>query len=134
MKRRVSLTLLALLPALNACEDSGARAQNAALARRVGALERELGALRAAQDPPEQAAQARTTQAAAQNCANDLTRTLELFRVDSVERRYPTAAELALPASCEAARVRWVRREARAYAFAVLGAAGQTLARQSSAD
>lgn len=133
---RRALPLLLLLPlALSACQDREARAQNAELSRRVAALERQVSALKLqlkAGPVPDTNAQSVTMQAAAQNCANDLTRTLELYRQDSIERRYPTQAELTLPDACAEQRVRWVQLEPQAYTFTLLGAAGQELARQSN--
>lgn len=120
---------------MSACQDREARAQNAELSRRVAALEREFTALTLqlkAGPVPDADAQSVTIQAAAQNCANDLTRALELYRQDSLERCYPTRAELTLPDACAEQRVRWVQLEPQAYTFTLLGAAGQELARQRS--
>mgnify|MGYP007053956159 FL=1 len=134
MKRACPLLLLLPL-VLSACQDREARAQNAELSRRVAALERGVTALKLkveAGPVPDVDAQSVTMQAAAQNCANDLTRALELYRQDSIERRYPTRAELTLPDACAEQRVRWEKLEPQAYTFTLLGAAGQELTRQSN--
>lgn len=130
---RVIIRLLPvlLLPVLTACQDTQARAQNAELTRRVAALEAQLQGLRAAQarrDPatiPE-------AQLSAQNCANDLTRALETYRENSIDRRYPAPAQLEVPDTCAAQRINWLSLSARAYTFTISGPQGQPLARQSS--
>ena len=125
MKRACPLLLLLPL-VLSACQDREARAQNAELSRRVAALERGVTALKLkveAGPVPDADAQSVTMQAAAQNCANDLTRALELYRQDSIERRYPTRAELTLPDACAEQRVRWEKLEPQAYTFTLLGRA-----------
>ncbi|MDO4245735.1 MAG: hypothetical protein Q4C89_06915, partial [Deinococcus sp.] len=80
--------LWVLLPLLlTACQDSAARQQNAELSRRVTALEAEVRALKREQAtnvPPADASEV-TTRAAAQNCATQLSRTLEDYRRSSLE-------------------------------------------------
>nr|WP_255639514.1 hypothetical protein [Deinococcus betulae] len=125
--------LFVVLPALLcACQDQEARAQNAALQARVEALETQVRAL---QDTEVTALPADvgkvTAQAAAQNCANSLTRELETFRQNGLDRRYPTAAQLALPPACTDQRVNWVARGAQEYTFTITDSGGLELARQS---
>ena len=130
---RVSLRFLPLLllPALTACQDSQVRAQNAELTRRVAALEAQVQGLRVAQAGTNSAA---TSEArlSAQNCANDLARSLETYRENSIDRRYPAPAQLEVPDTCGAQRINWIRLSARAYTFTIGDPAGQPLARQSS--
>ncbi|MFD1732370.1 hypothetical protein ACFSC4_16830 [Deinococcus malanensis] len=73
-----------------------------------------------------------TLRAAAQNCANDLTRTLETYREGSIDRRYPAAPELVLPDACMEQRVNWVALEAQTYTFTITGDEGQELARATA--
>lgn len=127
------LPLLLCVALLTACQDQQARTQNQELQKRVAALEAEVQALKAAQasaPQPEDSA-AFEAKAAAQNCANDLARTLETFRELSIDHRYPTPAQLETPDSCAGQRVNWLKLEAQAYTFAVSDTAGQELARQS---
>ncbi|WP_309570666.1 hypothetical protein [Deinococcus sp.] len=125
-----SLLLLTLLPLLSGCQDTQARAQNGALTHRVAALEAQVRALKAAQvqDAPPAGFEARVS---AQNCANDLARALEIYRENSIDQRYPTAAQLALPDTCTGQRVNWAALSARAFTFTVTDGGGQELARQS---
>ncbi len=130
---RRACVLLLLVPLLGGCQDREARAQNAELTRRVEALERQLSAAQAARPAGVPADAARvTTNAAAQNCANNLTRELETFRQNSLDRAYPTAAQLDLPDACVDHRVNWIARSAGAYTFSVTDPTGRELARQSS--
>ncbi|MFC6661703.1 hypothetical protein [Deinococcus multiflagellatus] len=98
---RPLLALLGLPLLLCACQDQGARAQTAALQAQVDRLQEEVRALQAAQAEQARALPTNlrqvTEQAAAQNCANSLTRELESFRENSLDQRYPTAAQLVLP-------------------------------------
>ncbi|GAA5437973.1 hypothetical protein [Deinococcus aquaticus] len=125
--------ILILLPLLSACQDREARAQNADLTRRVEALERQLNAVQTVQqkDPLTDAGRV-TTQAAAQNCANSLTRELETFRQNSIDRLYPTPAQLELPGACVDQRVNWLRQDTAQYTFTVTDRQGRELARQTS--
>ena len=116
-----------LLPLLSACQDQTARQQNAALTRRVEALEAEVGALRGQSSSPADASGV-TTRAAAQNCALQLSRQLEEYRRGSLSGEYPPRAGLRLPAACEGWQVRWNKLSAQAYSFAVLGGDGAELA------
>ncbi|MFC4638964.1 hypothetical protein [Deinococcus hohokamensis] len=130
MTRPALLTLLLAL--LTGCQDQEARAQNEALTRRVAALEAQVRRLEGQQvrsatpDPG-----AVTLRAAAQNCANDLTRTLETFRESSIDRRYPPASQLVLPDACTEQHVNWQELEAQTYTFTVTDENGQELARAS---
>ncbi|WP_229780783.1 hypothetical protein [Deinococcus malanensis] len=135
MTRSVVLLALVLTPVLSGCQDQEARAQNEALTRRVAALEAQVRILRdREQAPPASAQDARTVtlRAAAQNCANDLTRTLETYREGSIDRRYPAAPELVLPDACMEQRVNWVALEAQTYTFTITGDEGQELARATA--
>ncbi|WP_240741863.1 hypothetical protein [Deinococcus sp. KSM4-11] len=125
-----ALLFLTLLPALSACQDTQARAQNEALTRRVAALEAQVRALKTAQaqDAPPAGFEAKVS---AQNCANDLARVLETYRENSIDRRYPQAAQLSLPDTCNGQRVNWVALSAHAFTFTVNDPGGQELARQS---
>ena len=123
------LLLLALLPLLSACQDTQARAENEALTRRVAALEAQVQAMKATQTQAD--APVPEAQLSAQNCANDLTRTLETYRENSIDGRYPTPAQLDLPDTCESQRVNWLRLDSGRYTFTVTGDSGQELARQS---
>ncbi|WP_291430920.1 hypothetical protein [Deinococcus sp.] len=124
---------LILILLLTACQDREARAQNADLTRRVETLERQLNAVQTVQqkDPLTDAGRV-TTRAAAQNCANSLTRELETFRQNSIDRLYPTAAQLDLPGACVDLRVNWLRQDTARYTFTVTDGQGRELARQTS--
>ena len=127
-----ALPLLLCSVLLCGCQDREARAQNAALQARVTELEAQVRGLQAEKEtalPPD--AQSVTVRAAGQTCANALTRTLEVFREDSLDDRYPSAAQTQLPAECVDLRVNWVARSERAYTFKVTDASGRELARQS---
>lgn len=127
-----ALSLLLCSVLLCGCQDREARAENAALQARVTELEAQVRAMQGEQEtalPPD--AQSVTVRAAGQNCANALTRTLEVFREDSLDDRYPSAAQTQLPAECVDLRVNWVARSERAYTFTVTDGAGRELARQS---
>ncbi len=132
MERRVWGALLAA--SLCACQPPP-DSRVAELSARVSALEAEVGALKAARqgEGPVGAPDAGdiTARAAAQNCANALTRMLETFRQDSLERRYPTPAQVELPDACMGQRVSWVTLEAQAYTFSLTDGAGQEQLRQS---
>lgn len=126
------LPLLLCSVLLCGCQDREARAQNAALQARVTELEAQVRAMQAEQETALPAdAQSVTERAAGQNCANALTRTLEVFREDSLDDRYPSAAQVQLPAECVDLRVNWVARSERAYTFTVTDDSGRELARQS---
>lgn len=130
---RRTCALLLLVPLLGGCQDREARAQNAELTRRVEALERQLSAAQAARPMSVPADADRvTSEAAAQNCANSLTRELETFRQNSIDRLYPTPAQLELPGACVDQRVNWIARSAGAYTFSITDPAGRELTRQSS--
>lgn len=127
--------MLLLAPVLGGCQDQQARAQNEALGRRVAALEAQVRTLQNREQPTPAAApnaRAVTLRAAAQNCANDLTRTLETYREGSIDRRYPAPAELVLPDACMGQRVNWTALDAQSYTFTITGNDGQELARASS--
>lgn len=127
--------MLLLAPLLSSCQDQQARAQNEALARRVAALEVQVRKLQNREQILPTAspnARAVTLRAAAQNCANDLTRTLETYREGSIDRRYPAAAELVLPDACMEQQVNWAALDAQSYTFTITGNGGQELARASS--
>lgn len=133
MKRAALLPLL-LVPLLAGCQDRQARAEQAALARRVTALEAEVRDLRgqgASLWPTLPQASEATVRAAAGNCATALARALETYRSGSLTSLYPTRAQLDTPDPCVGQRVEWVSLEAQRYAFRVLSAQGQELARQS---
>ena len=123
--------LLLLLPALLcACQDQQARQQNAVLERRVAALEAEVKALKA-ERPHTLSVEAVTdvtVQAAAQNCAVELSRTLEQYKQDSLEHRYPSRSEMEFPDACASQNVKWVELKNQAYDFQVLGKDGKPLA------
>ncbi|UBV42679.1 hypothetical protein LAJ19_00065 [Deinococcus taeanensis] len=125
------LRLLLCLPLLSACQDPQARRDTAALQARVATLETQLRTMQAA--PPSDARTV-TASAAAQNCANSLTRSLETFRQNSLDDRYPTPAELQLPTECVDLHVNWVQRSNRAYTFTVADERNRELARQSSSS
>ncbi|MHA0042673.1 hypothetical protein [Deinococcus sp. PEB2-63] len=126
------LPLLLCSVLLCGCQDREARAQNAALQARVTELEAQVRGMQAEQETALPAdAQSVTERAAGQNCANALTRTLEVFREDSLDDRYPSASQMQLPAECVDLRVNWVARSERAYTFTVTDASGRELARQS---
>lgn len=115
------------------CQDRQARSENAQLQARIVALEQQVGKLRQAQAeaPAPAAPDGFMARAAAQNCANDLSRTLETYRRDSIDGVYPTPARLMLPDSCIDQRVQWLRLTAQAYAFALTDESGGVLARGS---
>ncbi|GAA5502848.1 hypothetical protein Dxin01_02595 [Deinococcus xinjiangensis] len=120
-----------LLPMmLCACQDTAAREQNAALAQRVAALEAKVQALEAAQPHAPTIAQAAnaTALAAAQNCAVELSRTLETYKQSSTDHRYPAQNQLDMPDACTAQNVQWQSLKAKAYAFSVNTQDGQELA------
>ena len=76
-----ALPLLLCSVQLCGCQDREARAQNAALQARVTELEAQVRAMQGEQATALPAdAQSVTERAAGQNCANALTRTLEVFR------------------------------------------------------
>ena len=118
------------MPALGACQDTQARAQNEVLTRRVAALEAQVQALKAAQARADMQGSLEA-QLSAQNCANDLTRALETYRENSIDGRYPTPAELNFPDTCASQRVNWRTLTSHAYTFTISGDGGQELARQS---
>ncbi|GAA5532316.1 hypothetical protein [Deinococcus aluminii] len=122
--KRAALPLLLLAGLLSGCQDREARAENARLAARVTALEAQVRALAARSDTG-----AIVSQAAAQNCANDLARFLETTRQDG--GRYPAIQLVTLPDSCMDLRVNWHTLKPNAYAFNVTDLGGHTLARQS---
>lgn len=125
--------MLLLLPLLAGCQDVQARQENAELTRRVAALETQVRTLKAAQTDtalPDDAA-AFEAKAAAQNCANALTRALETFRQDSIDRRYPTQAQLEVPDACQGQRVGWLTLRPQEYTFVVSSETGAELARQT---
>lgn len=78
MKSARPLLFLLLTGLLCGCQDREARAENARLAARVTALERQVKMLAAAQKTD-----GIVEQAAAQNCADDLARFLETLRQDN---------------------------------------------------
>ena len=125
------LPLLCLFPVLTACQDGQVRAHNAELNRRVAALEAQVQALETAQARADVPAPSEA-QLSAQNCANDLTRALETYRENSIDRRYPAPAQLEVPVTCGAQRINWVSLSARSYVFTIGDPAGRPLARQSS--
>ena len=129
--RMVGLSVLSL--ALVGCQDRQARSENARLEARISALEQQVKALRQAQAeaPAASAPDGFMARAAAQNCANDLSRTLETYRRDSIDDIYPIPARLMLPDSCIDQRVQWIRLTAQAYAFALTDEGGGVLARGS---
>ncbi|WP_221090024.1 hypothetical protein [Deinococcus aquaedulcis] len=135
MTRPLLLALLGLPLLLCACQDQGARAQTAALQARVDRLEEQLRTLQQAQANQASAlptdVRQVTAQAAAQNCANSLTRELESFRENSLDQRYPTAAQLVLPPACADQRVNWLSRSPQTYTFTITDRDGRELARQS---
>lgn len=131
MSSRAAL-LLALPALLCACQDTQARQQNAQLEKRVAALEAEVKALKEAK-PNAFTVSAVTNvavQAAAQSCAVELARTLELYRQDSLQHRYPGRTEMEFPEACKNQNVKWQELKNQAYHFQVLGGDGQLLAEQ----
>lgn len=132
MSPRAAL-LLALPALLCACQDNQARQQNAQLAQRVAALEAEVKALQAARPNALTVNTVTdvTVQAAAQNCAVELARTLEQYRQDSLEHRYPTRTEMEFPDACKNQNVDWQKLSHQAYDFRVLGRDGKPLAEQA---
>ncbi|TDE85903.1 hypothetical protein [Deinococcus sp. S9] len=123
MKSARPLLFLLLTGLLCGCQDREARAENARLAARVTALERQVKALAAAQKTD-----GIVEQAAAQNCADDLARFLETLRQDN--GHYPSMRMVRLPDSCIDLRVEWSVLKPGAYAFEVTGPSGRTLVRQ----
>ncbi|MDB5045170.1 MAG: hypothetical protein JWQ08_1220 [Deinococcus sp.] len=115
------------------CQDGQARSENVRLAARISALEQQVGRLQQAQaKAPAVAAPAEfMARAAAQNCANDLSRTLETFRQDSIDGVYPAPSRLMLPDSCGGQTIQWVRLTGKAYAFTLVDEGGAELARAS---
>jgi hypothetical protein len=132
---RAALSFAVLLaPLLAGCQDRQARADQAALAQRVTALEAQVRGLKdqgATLAPTLPEASEATARAAAGNCATALARALETYRSSSLDTRYPTRTELAVPDACAGQRVEWTALEAQRYAFRVLSAKGQELARQN---
>lgn len=124
---------LVLLLGLAGCQDRQARSDNARLAARISALEQQVNRLKQAQAeaPAASAPDNFMARATAQNCANDLSRTLETFRRDSIDGVYPTPARLMVPDSCVGQKIEWVRLTAKAYAFALVDEGGAELARGS---
>lgn len=128
----LSFVPLLLLGCQSPALDPQTAQQIAVLSARVTALETQVAVLRAAQrDDVTASADEVTARAAAQNCAVALARVLETFRQGSVEERYPTAPQLALPSACEGQRVSWKVLQAQTYTFAVTKGDGQVLAEQS---
>ncbi len=127
------LAPLVLPLVLCACQDNQARQQNAELSRRVAALEQQVKALQEAQAHAPTVAEAgdTTIRAAAQNCALGLARTLEEYRQNSEEDRYPATDDLELPQSCDGQKVKWKALKPQSYSFSVLSDSGQELAQQS---
>lgn len=125
--------LLSLSVLLCACQDQEARRQNAELSAKVAALEQKVAALEQAQAhaPTVTEADNATTRAAAQNCAIELSRTLETFKQNSLDHRYPSHQALEMPDSCSHQNVHWQNLSGRAYAFTVNTDDGQELARQT---
>jgi hypothetical protein len=109
--------VLVLSLLLMGCQDRQARSDNARLAARVLMLEQQVTQLRQAQTEASAvgAPDGFMERAAAQNCANDLSRTLETFRQDSIDGVYPTPARLT----------------EKAYAFALVDESGAELAQGS---
>lgn len=126
MNRAALLCLLS--GALCGCQDREARAENARLAARVAALEAEVETLTAEQ--PGADGDTVVMRAAAQHCANDLTRVLETLR--QADGRYPAEAQLSLPEACLDLRISWRVLRPDAYRFGVSDARGRVLAVQSS--
>lgn len=137
--RRFLPLLLLLLPA---CQHQAAQpgasqngaSQNAALEARVQALEAEVKALKAAQSGGFTLNSARQVarDAAAQHCAVELARSLEQYRQDSLQGRYPQRAEVNVPDACMSQRVVWRQLTPHAYRFEVHDASGKALASQQS--
>ncbi|MFB9993514.1 hypothetical protein ACFFLM_16225 [Deinococcus oregonensis] len=129
--RMGGLLLLAL--GLTGCQDEQARSENARLATRISALEQQVGRLQQAQAeaPATSAPESFMARAAAQNCANDLSRTLETFRQDSIDNVYPPPARLTLPDSCVGQKIQWARLTGKTYAFALVDEGGTQLAQAS---
>ncbi|THF69284.1 hypothetical protein E7T06_12865 [Deinococcus sp. Arct2-2] len=115
------------------CQDRQARSDNARLEARVSALEQQVKTLKQAQAeaPAASVPDNFMARAAAQNCANDLSRTLETYRQDSIDGVYPTPARLMVPDSCVGQKIEWVRLTAKAYAFALVDESGAELAQGS---
>lgn len=131
MKWPAALLMSLTLPlSLCACQDNTARQENAALAQRVAALEAKIKALEAAQPhvPTVTQADNATARAVAQNCAFELSRTLETFKQSSTDHRYPARNQLDLPDACNDQNVQWKSLSAKAYAFSVTTQDGQALA------
>ncbi|WP_245556513.1 hypothetical protein [Deinococcus aquatilis] len=129
--RMSGVLVLSLL--LMGCQDRQARSDNARLAARVLMLEQQVTQLRQAQTEASAvgAPDGFMERAAAQNCANDLSRTLETFRQDSIDGVYPTPARLNLPDSCVGQKIQWVRLTEKAYAFALVDESGAELTQGS---
>lgn len=134
MNRAALCFAVLLAPLLAGCQDRQARADQAALAQRVTALEVQVRGLKgqgATLAPTLPEASEVTARAAAGNCATALARALETYRSSSLDTRYPTRTELAAPDACAGQQVEWTALEAQRYAFRVLSAKGQELARQN---
>lgn len=129
---RIGVVVLLSL-GLVGCQDRQARSENVRLEARIVALEQQMKTLKQAQAeaPAASAPDDFMARAAAQNCANDLSRTLETYRRDSIDDSYPTPARLTLPDSCIDQRVQWLRLTAQTYAFALTDEDGGVLARGS---
>jgi hypothetical protein len=129
--RKGALILLSL--GLVGCQDRQARSDNARLEARISALEQQVNTLKQAQAeaPAPSAPNGFMARAAAQNCANDLSRALETYRQDSIDGVYPTPARLTVPESCVGQKIEWVRLTGKAYAFALVDEGGAELARAS---
>lgn len=127
------LTFMILPALLCACQDQEARRQNTELLQRVNALEKRVQALEGAQAHAPTVAEAdnATARAAAQNCAIELARSLETFKQNSLEHRYPAQSALTMPAPCLGQNVAWQELSPKAYQFTVNTDDGQVLAEQS---
>ncbi len=119
---------------LCSCQDQQARAENAALERRIVALETAVKTLANSQSKTDNAdlvANNVANQAEVQNCVTALTRSLEVFKQHSINARYPSKEQLDFPDVCISQKVSWLKLTPTQFTFVISSKTGQELARQS---